>query len=84
MKKVTGFWAIFAITGLITHIWTAVIAYSESGFLAFIFSLFIPVLSEIYWMCAMIGENNTYVFVSLIHTVLAVIFVLMQKENNTV
>jgi hypothetical protein len=62
----------FAITATITHIWTVVIAFTVGGFLAGIVSLFLPFLSELFWMFSMFGENNAYAVIALAHLVLAI------------
>ena len=62
----------FLITASITHIWTVIIAYSEGGLLSAILSFLFPVLSEIYWIIVMFGENNTYAIIALIHLIIAI------------
>ena len=61
------------ITGSITHIWTAIIAFKINGLFACILSLLFPFLSEIYWMIRMFGENNTYSYIVLIQLILLLI-----------
>jgi hypothetical protein len=63
---------IFMITATITHIWTVIIAFSESGFWGGIITLILPFLSEIYWMIKMFGENDLYAYITLIHLILAI------------
>jgi len=52
-------YGIFAITAIITHIWTVIIAFTEAGLFGGIISLFLPFLAELYWMFKMFGENDT-------------------------
>lgn len=68
------------ITALITHTWTVVIAFSESGILGGLVTLFLPAISEIYWMFKMFGENDTYAVIALIHLILSFLFVAVGKE----
>ena len=63
---------VFAITALITHIWTVYIAFTEGGFIAGIISLFLPFLAELYWMFKMFGENDAYAYTSLAHLLLTI------------
>lgn len=70
---------IFAITAIITHIWTVIIAFSESGVNGGFLSLFLPVLSELYWMFMMFGENNLYSIIALLHLILVI--PIMRLEN---
>ena len=70
---------IFAITALITHIWTVIIAFSEAGFFGGILTLFLPFLAEIYWMVKMFGVNDVYSYVVLIHLILAIPFSIFRR-----
>ncbi len=70
----------FTITATITHIWTVIIAFSESGILGGIISLFVPFLSELYWMFTMFGENDTYAYIALTHILLAIPFSIFGRE----
>lgn len=63
--------SIWFITAIITHLWTTIIAFSESGFFAAILTLVLPFLSEIYWIIQMWGENDAYTSIALIHLILA-------------
>ena len=65
---------VFAITALITHIWTVIIAFSEAGFFGAVITLFLPFLAEIYWMVKMFGVNDVYSYLALIHLILAIPF----------
>ncbi len=73
---------IFMITALITHIWTVIIAFTESGMFAGIISLFLPFFSELYWMFKMFGEKDTYAYIALIHLLLAIPFGMFGREKN--
>ena len=75
MKAIFGsLYGIFMITAIITHVWTVFIAFTESGMIAGIISLFLPFLSELYWMFKMFEDNATYAYIALIHLLLAVPF----------
>ena len=75
MKTLLGsIFSIFTVTATITHIWTVIIAFKVGGFVAGIISLFLPVLSELYWMIKMFGENDTYAYIALIHVILSLLF----------
>ncbi len=63
---------VFVITSIVTHIWTVIIAFSESGFLGGIITLILPGISEIYWMFKMFGENDLYAYIALIQLILAI------------
>ncbi|MDR0680754.1 MAG: hypothetical protein LBG15_02715 [Dysgonamonadaceae bacterium] len=69
----------FMITALITHIWTVVIAFTESGFWAGILTFILPFISEIYWMIKMFGENDLYAYIALIHLILSIPISLLGK-----
>lgn len=64
--------SIWFITAIITHLWTTIIAFSESGFFAAILTLVLPFLSEIYWIIQMWGENNAYTSIALIHLLMSI------------
>lgn len=73
MKAIMGLVTlIFVITATITHIWTVIIAFSESGIFSAILTFLFPFLSELYWMFNMFGENDTYAYMALIHLILAI------------
>lgn len=81
MKALLGsIFGIFAITALITHLWTVIIAFNEAGILGGIITLFLPFLSEVYWMIKMFGENDTYAYIALVHLVLSALFAIIGKE----
>jgi len=71
---------LFAITAIITHIWTVIIAFDEAGFVGGLLSLFLPVLSELYWTFKMFGENDTYAYIALIHLILAIPMTLVARD----
>ncbi|MCA0933241.1 hypothetical protein LCM02_12330 [Lutimonas saemankumensis] len=73
-------YGVFAITAIITHIWTVIIAFTESGFIGGIMTLLLPFLAELYWMFNMFGENNIYAFIALAHLILAIPFSMLSKE----
>lgn len=73
MKKIfVSLFGVFAITAIITHIWTVIIAFTEGGFFGGMISLFLPFLAELYWMFKMFGENDTYAYIALVHLILAI------------
>lgn len=83
MKAIfVSLYGIFAITAIITHIWTVIIAFSEGGFLGGILSLFLPFLAEIYWMFNMFGENDAYAYIALIHLILAIPFSMFGRGDK--
>ncbi len=67
-------YSLFVLTALITHLWTVIIAFDVAGFFGGLITLFLPFLSELYWMFNMFGENDTYAYIALIHLLLAVPF----------
>jgi hypothetical protein len=75
MKSVFGtLFGVFALTAIITHIWTVIIAFTEAGFFGGVLTLLLPFLGEIYWMFKMFGENDTYAYIALAHLILAILF----------
>ena len=60
---------IFKISALVAHIWVVIVAFQESGFFGGLLSLFLPFLSELYWMFAMWGENDLFVTVCAVHLI---------------
>lgn len=75
MKAIfSSLFAVFAITSIITHIWTVIIAFSEAGFFGAILTFILPFLSELYWMFLMFGVNDTYAYIALAHLILAIPF----------
>jgi hypothetical protein len=74
MKSIfTSFYSFFLILGLITHFWTFIIAIQEAGFWGGIISLFLPVLSELYWMVKMFGENDLFAYAVLVQLIFGLI-----------
>ena len=71
---------LFAVTALITHIWTVIIAFTEAGILGGIATLFLPFLSELYWMFQMFGVNDTYAYIALAHLILAIPVSMFAKQ----
>ncbi|NVJ46478.1 MAG: hypothetical protein HWE07_05095 [Cytophagia bacterium] len=73
MRAIFGLiYVAFIITATITHIWTVIIAFSESGIFAGILTFLFPFLSEIYWVIKMFGENDLYAYTALVHLILAI------------
>lgn len=80
MKSIfVSLYGVFAVTAIITHIWTVVIAFTGGGFLAGIVSLFLPFLAELYWMIKMFGENDAYAYIALVHLILAIPFAMFGR-----
>jgi hypothetical protein len=73
---------VFAITAIITHIWTVIIAFTEAGFLGGILTLFLPLLGELYWMFKMFGENDTYAYIALTHLILSIPFSMFGRGDR--
>lgn len=65
-KLLNSISGIFYFTASIVHIWTVIVAFQQSGFLAAIVSLFAPILSEIYWMLRMWDSDSTYAQLALL------------------
>ena len=81
MKAIfVSLYSLFAITAIITHIWTVIIAFTEAGFFGGLLTLFLPFLGELYWMFKMFGENNTYAYIALSHLILAIPFSLFGRD----
>jgi len=82
MKAIfVSLFSVFAITAIVTHIWTVIIAFTEGGFLGGILTLFLPFLGEIYWMFKMFGENDTYAYTALAHLILAIPFSIFGRDR---
>ncbi len=80
MKSVFGtLFGVFALTAIITHIWTVIIAFTEAGFFGGVLTLLLPFLGEIYWMFKMFGENDTYAYIALVHLILAILFSMLGR-----
>lgn len=69
------------ITGILVHLWTVIIAYSEKGIIGSIITLFVPVLSQFYWIYYMWGENSLYVWIVIIHLILGFIATFSDRPN---
>ncbi len=83
MKAIfVSLYGIFAITAIITHIWTVIIAFAEAGFISGILTLVFPFLGELYWMFKMFGENNTYAYIALTHLLLAIPFSMFGRGDT--
>jgi hypothetical protein len=83
MKAIfVSLFGIFAITAIITHIWTVIIAFSEASFFGCLLTLFLPFLGEIYWIFKMFGENDTYAYIALLHLILAVPFSMFGRGES--
>ena len=81
MKAIfVSLFGIFSVTAIITHIWTVIIAFTESGILGGILTLMLPVVGEIYWMIKMFGVNDTYAYIALAHLILAIPFSKFGRE----
>lgn len=80
---ITQYWGIFAITSVITHIWTVIIAFSEGGIISGLFTFVAPGISEIYWMIKMIGENNLFSLVAFVQLILSCLMLIIRKSNAT-
>jgi hypothetical protein len=75
-------YGVFAITAIITHIWTVIIAFTEGGFLGGLLTLFLPFLAELYWMIKMFGVNDTYAYIALAHLILAIPFSVFGRDER--
>ena len=83
MKAIfVSLFGVFAVTAIITHIWTVIIAFSEAGFFGGILTLFLTFLGEIYWMFKIVGENDTYAYIALTHLILALPFSMFGRGNR--
>ena len=81
MKSIfVSLFGIFAVTAIVTHVWTVIIAFSEAGFLGGVATLLLPFLSEIYWIFKMFDQNETYSYIALIHLILAIPFSMFGRE----
>lgn len=83
MKAIfVSLYGVFAITAIITHIWTVIIAFNEAGFLGGVLTLFLPFLGELYWMFKKFGENDTYAYFALTHLILAIPFSMFGRRDR--
>jgi hypothetical protein len=82
MKAVfVSLFGVFAVTAVITHIWTVIIAFAEAGMFGGILTLFLPFLGELYWMIKMFGENDTYAYITLAHLILSIPVSMLMSNN---
>jgi hypothetical protein len=83
MKAIfVSLYGVFAITAIITHIWTVIIAFAEAGIISGILTLVFPFLSELYWMFKMFGENDIYAYIALTHLLLAIPFSMFGRGDT--
>lgn len=66
--------SVLAITlaGVLIHVWTIIISYSASGFLAAVVAFALPVASEVFWLVRLInkfGLLNPYSIVLLTYVI---------------
>ena len=81
MKAILGsIFGIFAFTALITHIWTVIIAFTETGLIGCILTLLLPFLSELYWMFKMVGIHDTYAYIALIHLIFSILYFIIGRK----
>ena len=82
MKSIFNFLAsIYTLTAIIVHLWTVYIAFTVSGLIAGVISLFLPIIAEIYWVYKMLGHNQDYVTVAIVHLVLAIPYLLFKRDR---
>lgn len=61
LGAVIGIWIIIAnILALLLHVWTIIIAFSQSGLGGAVLTFMLPILSEIYWFFRSIGYTETW------------------------
>lgn len=49
------------VLGLVVHVWSTIIAFVESGLLAAVLTFVLPVLSQIYWLIVVAGQQGLLV-----------------------
>ena len=59
--------SIFPISSIIFHLWTTYIAFDQGGFFGGLLTFIFPLMSELYWVFKVWGENETYTTISIIH-----------------
>ena len=64
--------ALVGILGIVYHLWTVIIAF-QHGIVSGIVTLFLPVLSQIYWFFKMWGVNTPYIVVSIIFLIITLV-----------
>ena len=72
---------ILSLSGLVTIIWTIIIGFSK-GAISGLVTLFLPILSSLYWMVKMFGENNAYSYTVLIQLVLTVVIFFFEGRKR--
>lgn len=83
MKAIfVSLYGVFAMTAIITHIWTVIISFNEAGFLGGVLTLFLPFLGELYWMFKMFGENDIYAYIALTQVILAIPFSMFGRGDR--
>jgi hypothetical protein len=68
--------------GLVVHFWSTIIAFTEAGVLPAIATFLLPVLSQIYWLVVVAGEQGllapfsilVMIFLALLTTLLSMMF----------
>ena len=68
MKALKFIAVICGLLVVIGHMWTVIIGFQYGGFTGGILTLFLPLLSEIYWIIKMIGLNTPYVVYTILCT----------------
>jgi hypothetical protein len=83
MKAIfVSLFGVFAITSIIIHIWTVIIAFTEAGFFGGVLTFFLPFFGELYWIFKMFGENDTYAYIALTHLILAIPFSMFGRGDR--
>ncbi len=72
----TSFWVVASIY----HLWTLIIAFNK-GMVAGLLTLFLPVISNIYWVFKMI-DNSTYVWLAIITLAIKIAAYIIHKFNE--
>lgn len=72
------FWA----SSILMHIWTIVIAYQSYGYFGALITLFLPGLSELYWMYTVVGGNDVYAYIAMIHLLLTIVVALIMPRKK--
>lgn len=78
----TSIFAVMIYSAFAVHIWTTIIAFNQGGASAGILSLIFPVISEIYWMIKLFGENNLYSGMVIIHFIVPFISSLVSSGST--
>lgn len=82
MKKITPFLTmIFILSVALTFIWTTIIGFSN-GIIAGILTMSLPIISSLYWMIKMFGENNAYSYTVLVQLIVtALVYLLFLRKG---